>query len=229
MGLRGCGVPGLGLGASAPRPFVPTALPGCALWLRGDLGLIPNGADLAAWTNQTGGVSPVQTDPTKQPAHSATGPNSTAAVAFDGVDEYLTGAAFSLAQPCHIFAIAKLSATPAVSQLCDAGTDNKRRIYSTAGGIFTYNGANLGVAKTPNAWRRIETFLNGVSSSIRVDDATASGNSGTGAASGLIIGARGGLSAYGDCTIAELIMYSGEVTGAGLAALRAYLLDRYGL
>lgn len=70
------------------RGFAPTQLSGCALWLRADLGVTLNGSTVSAWANQgTAGGSVSQGTAASQPTWSATGgPNSRAALAFDGGD-----------------------------------------------------------------------------------------------------------------------------------------------
>lgn len=74
-----------------PSEFAPVDLAGCALWLRADKGITLNGSTVAAWANQgTLGGSFTQGIAASQPTFSAAGgPNSRAALTFDGGD-YLT-------------------------------------------------------------------------------------------------------------------------------------------
>lgn len=70
------------------RVWTPRRTQGCVLWLRADLGVTLNGSTVSAWANQgTLGGSFTQGTAASQPTFSAAGgPNSRAALAFDGGD-----------------------------------------------------------------------------------------------------------------------------------------------
>lgn len=66
---------------TADAAFVPTRLPGCALWLRADLGITLNGSTVSAWANQGTLGGSVSTATFQIPVD---GPGHRVRIRFDG-------------------------------------------------------------------------------------------------------------------------------------------------
>lgn len=210
--------------------FIPTNLSGCVLWLRADLGITLNGSDVSAWADQSGqGRDVSQGTAANQPAYNATGgPLSTAAIEFAYTD-YLRGT-WTQAQPMHMFAVVIPSTNGRA--LWDGDALNSQRCLVTGvNEIGIASGAEIKASPvTIAAWNKIEALYSGASGSLVAGAATASGNVGANSSNGLTLNVLGNVSTWpNNITLAEVIQYSAEITGADLTALRAYLNARYGL
>ena len=149
---------------------------------------------------------------------------------FDGTDDRLTNAGLALAQPAHAFVVAMPSESAAAgSYLIDGDGLNDRAIYTTATpGLGADAGTLLDAACVLDVWHYADVIYNGATSRVVIDSgAPVLGNAGAGAASALTLGAAGDLSAFGDCRIAELAIYSQVQGTRSIAAMNAYLASHY--
>lgn len=236
--MTGIGI-GIGIGKRAEAPqvaWVPTGLEDLIGWWRADEVTIVTG--VSSWTDLSGNSNDLtQATTTKQPTWAAdSGPNSTPAISFDGVDDFLR-ATFTLAQPYHLFLVVQptASATSAGNEtVCDGAVGNSGRIWTSATDVLTFStdGSNtLSQSVDEDAWHWLEVLAATTSSSFIADDNAAdTGNVGTGSPGGLCLGLFGDqISGPLDCIVAEVILTDAAVTGDDLTALRSYIADRYGL
>jgi len=198
-----------------------------------------NNQRIITWVNQTGGNNLTQATADSKPFFRATaGPNSLPIIDFDGIDDFMATAAFTaLSQPNHIFLIGSTVAWTLNDTFFDGGGANESRLYMSAAtpnlkmwaGSASSADGNSGVG-TFHLHECL--FKAGTLSTFIVDDnaSQAAFDAGAGTMSGGTLGALGdGLSNYGSVEIAEFMVFDGEVTGADLTSLRAYINDRYGI
>lgn len=167
------------------------------------------------------------------------GPNDAPYITFDGT--ILLGArmrvTYAQTQPEFVRCIAKPSRSAAANKdLFDGATGNTRRLFTAGTGFGGQCGAFAGAQLTDtstqlDAWHKFTIWYNGASSYYKVDErAAVMGDLGAASSGGLIVGAFGDtVSNIADCDIAEILIYGAEQTGAALAELNAYTLERYGL
>ena len=153
---------------------------------------------------------------------------------FDGATEYLTKT-YTLAQPAFRLLVVRSDRLPpsAAEYLCDGGgglygmalarisTDALRLtsgvVLQTAAGVWP--GAD---------WAAFELTSNGTSSDVTIDGSSVvSGDAGTNAPAGIVMGARGDLGAHNACTFAYSLDISRLPTAGELTRLRAFIVGSY--
>lgn len=237
----GVGV-GICFGSNAPA-FAPPDLPNLKLWLRSDRGLTLNGADVAAWADQSGcGSHATQAVALNQPAYlAAGGPAGTPALEFSGTNEYLKFTqALAAGTSATLYAvITQASHATLFQSILSPGLG--------AGLVSSNNNAEVGMHDA-TAWRTCNTgnadgeqyltwILDGVAREGRyrrngavlgVASVFAPGTWSWGA-DGRIGASYGGASwdYYG--RISEIILYQAIHGAAELAKVEGYLHSRYGL
>lgn len=223
------GIP-VGTVSGAPKAWAPSALPGVALWLRGD-DAANNGGNVDPWaarigTNAIAGAT--------KPTFGAT-LGGQPAVGFTNVNAIMT-VAQALARPYWLIVVAS-APNPAASKYVFDGTTNDRqsvffqndgtvRFYSTqfnAGRAYTAGAATLIVANLTTGAGNMD---------IAVNESTFTNQAGPGDDGGpasLTIGNYLGGGSGGVSAIAEVIAGAGAITAGDLVKLRAYALSRYGI
>jgi hypothetical protein len=153
-------------------------------------------------------------------------------VQFDGIDNYLR-AAYDVTSPRHVFAVVMPSPTVKINgSVWDGNSTNTYRLYlnDTDSLRMLFGTGGPTQVSDSDAWQRVEARYDGAGSALRVDDsAYAAASCGTTAATGLTLGAAGGLTVFGDPLIAERIEYSRVLSAGEVVAVQAYLVERYAL
>lgn len=232
-----------GFGNAPEADFLPTDVAGLVTWLRSDLGVTLNGADVSAWTDTLsgGGRSVVQADAAKQPLFVASGQAGQPYIEFDGIDEYLKGT-WTQATPLHMFVVGVANRTASETNdatIVDGGTGGAMRIYTSAADHTVMVGSSVAGALTEagidsTVCHAFELLSDGASSRFSLLDSPADTESGAltgGAVGGLTIGEYGliGVGGICPCDVYEVIQYSAPLSAPDLADVTAYLLLRYGL
>jgi hypothetical protein len=200
---------------------------------RGDLGITESSNVISAWADQSGNGITLTAAGTAQPTLVASGIGGKPTVQFDGTTDYLEGT-LSLAQPHHFFivfeTIAWASGAAVVSTVRDAGVYAIRMRPSTPQLVLYTGGDYCDVSPTIGVEYLLQTFASGASSHQALNDGAESTDSGgTTATSYIGLGAETAGANSANIQIAELALYSSEVTGADLTALKNYFNTRYSL
>jgi len=219
------------------RDFKATNVGGCILWLRGDMGITPNGANVAGWADQSGqGNDAAQATPTDQPAFEAAGgPNSTPCVTFDAANtEFLDlGAMTDASNDYTVFAVLNQTSTAGTQTVLGSAAAQLLSAAHTAT-LAAHDGTayrDIVVAKTGAqiaTWRldatgtAIEVYRDGTKLGSGTYDATW-----TWAAPEL--GKTPGGADHLDAKVAEVIVYNRKLTAAEVALVHAYLSARYAI
>lgn len=219
--------------------FLPSKLTGLALWLRADLG-ITIGTGVSAWADQSGSgdanKNVAQATGAAQPTYTATDAtfNGKSTLTLDGTDDQLLAAgSWAVAPPTTgtLFIVWKSVGTGFSFPIVDRGS-NVYEFYQNTGAntdLRWFLSADLtSVSTSLNVKSICAIDMNGASSKIFQNAKTTplvTGNPGTVATFGLNIG-RAGL---GNCTIAEIIIYSTRLSAANFGAVMDYLGSRYAI
>jgi len=224
-----------------PR-FSPTQVPGLQLWLRSDRGLYQNSAfsspasssgdPVGGWQDQSGnGRHLLQTTAAKRPTLQTGVLNNAPVVRWDGVDDYLA-AAFTQAQPFHLFMVGRVRAARAQQYFTDGGSPISVYFYTgTATPRFDMGAPTTGCyVNASTAWHVLSLFYGGTGSHMRFNGAeVARGNCGANGFTELTLGSRGDrIYGFADLDLAELLLYQGEQSGVRLQQIERYL-NGYGV
>jgi hypothetical protein len=224
----------VGFGAGGDS-FLPTAITGLQLWVRSDLGITKDGSDLVAtWADQSGNGRDL-TEATNKPLWVASLINGHAALRFDGSNDRLESANFTLNQPLTIFIVSKnVSNTDGDRLLASDDTEiNSPNVVQRAGPSLQIqsNAADgASVASDTTNFHYYKIIFNGTSSVISKDggsDATDTDNF-TNPMQRLRL-ANTITAAFANVEIAEVFIYNSAISGANLTAVNAYLAARYAL
>lgn len=93
--------------------FSPMDTSGCQLWLRGDLGVTFNGANVSAWADQSGNANnAAQGDPAAQPGWSATAMNGFPAITGDGTAKFMTTSSMTFGSDATLITAVRAASVP---------------------------------------------------------------------------------------------------------------------
>jgi hypothetical protein len=229
-------------GAGGSTPYTPLSL-SPALWAKADAGyytdagtaLATDGQSVQQWSDQSGnGRHPSQATAGKRPLWIANGQNGLPVLRFDGVDDYLKAAGFTLTQPETVFIVYK-SITLGGSGTHDTIFDGN----ATIGGAFlsdvrpvTQINAGTSVPVATAAADGIFAVLvvqfSGASSFWRLDGTqVATGDAGANDMNGFTLAALGNNSRTTNIDVGEVIVYPTALALADLQAVEAYLKARW--
>ncbi len=222
----------------AGRRFSPTDIPGGALqlWLRADVGVyqdaarttpaVADGDPVGGWADQSGqGNHASQATAGNKPLLKLNIVNGRSVLRFDGVDDYLTCAAFSaaLTQPYSGVESHSLDGLPAVAAL----------VYGEAGVARIFAGtALLSSTVAPTAFSIWSTLFSGAASSIWTNGVqTALGNAGTASLTQVTIGWDNAHTvAYNAlCDIDQIMVFNRALTTSERQQLERYLGSLYAI
>ena len=133
---------------------------------------------------------------------------------FDGSNDYLKSAAFSLSQPETVYFMgSQISWTNGDVMFDGGGASNQAAIYQTGSSpnVAISSGVPLGTITTfaVQAFGMIASVFNGASSSVRHNrNAPATGNAGTQASNGLCIGSYTAGGSNANCFVSEPVVYA---------------------
>ena len=234
-------MPGVGIGSCVAfgggGQFRPPSVPGNILWLRADMGITLNGADVAGWADQSGnGNDAAQGVAADQPAFEAAGgPNGTPCVTFDAANtEFLDlGAMTDASHDYTVFAVLNQTAT--------AGTQTL--LGSAAAQLLAAAHTATLAANDSTAWRDVVAAKTGEQIATWRLDATGTAveicRDGTKLGSGTYdatwawaapeLGKTPGGADHLDAKVAEVIVYNRKLSDAEVALVHAYLSTRYAI
>jgi hypothetical protein len=223
--------------------FNPKSIAGLEAWYAADVASsITIATGVQQWSDLSGkGRHLVQNVTNNQPAHNSVTLNGKPTVTFDGMNDSMR-VAFTLTQPYAYFAVMRFEVITGIHYLLDGRNQasgsrsgevlvfsNNKTLF--AGGLFSLPATPAGAMTTFNVW---DYLYNGSSSVIRLRKtaANATGNAGSNNGSGLTLAAASGAvndSSFGNCSWAELLVYSKSVPEAEADRIRKYLGTKWGL
>jgi len=201
---------------------IPTAL---AAWYRYNTGITSSGGTVSAWANQTGGEALVQATPGNRPTLESDG-----TILFNGVDQFLKTAPFTLNQPTTVYFLGR-QVTWATGryiydgnandnmELVQRGSSPRVDMRSTSGIIQGDGQLALGT------YGVVTCVFNGASSLIQTNsNSPNTGTTGTTAPGGFALGVRGGGGGFfSNQQTKEVLIYNVAHDANQRAAVIAYL------
>ncbi len=174
------------------------------------------------------------TEATNKPTYVASGPNSQPYVSFDTNTDILTNGSVSVADPCHIYMVIRQTNWTLNRYIYVDSLSHPYCIQGTSGdgspSLVHYCSGPEGnsVDVTLNTWMLFESCTNAASSFQRVSNGTKSEatNAGAQTMAGFKLGETNLTALY---DVAEVAMFSVEVTGAAHTQNVAHFNDRYSL
>jgi hypothetical protein len=193
---------------------------------------------VSQWADLSGNARHLtQSTTNNQPAYGTVTLNGKPTITFDGTNDVLRSAAWTLNQPYHTFAIFRhestfSSATYGLAH--NIGSPRSGELnYGAATSLATFSGASLfrtGIASgAREAFNPYEIEVNGVSSAVRFRTLSSTGTGGTNNSNGLTVGANGNTTPaqHGDMSVAEIAIFSRVLTGGDLTKVRNYLANKW--
>lgn len=190
------------------------------------------------WTGLHNGLILSQATASKRPALATNQLNGFSALAWDGVDDWLTLASFSKSAPFGFLLVFKITAQTAVSnhdtivETGVVGTAPSQSLDSTpqtvlnAGASITYNAAPL---TATTGYSAMLSYINGASSFIAENDNTRiSGNAGSGGTTRLNLGNNNAGTRGVTISVVEFAVF-GTLGGDERARIFDYTRSTYGL
>ncbi len=200
-----------------------------AAWFRQGVGITVAGAGVSVWADQSGNVrNLLQGTDTNRPALQADG-----SIIFDGVDNFLQSANFTLNQPLTYYLVWQQISWTEFDIIIDGATFASlafdQHVASSRLGL--YAGSNLNEAATTlslNTWGISTLVANGASSSIQTNLLTATtGDIGAANAGGLNLGGSSGQ--FANMQVKELIVRSVADNPATRLAIQRRLAAIHGI
>lgn len=230
---------GAGTAGAAGVAFAPTDIAGPQAWYKADAGTssVVDGTALSAWNDQSGNARHLtQATGANQPVYKAAIQNGKAVVRFDGSNDFMDAATVNVAQPSTIFVVAKSTVAAAAGHNFVDGTTARQSVYQhTSGVVAMYAGAAealSGTAWGTAAFHYVSSVFNGASSSMRVDGVAQTltpASPGTGALTGLRVGAFDAVTGPWQGDGAEILIYNSALSVGNQQSVEAYLAARWGL
>lgn len=220
-------------------PFGPRSLPNLRLWLKADSLTLADGDPVSSWTDSSGqGNTATQATGAKQPLFKVAQVNNRPVVRFDGTDDWVKTAAFSLPQPSTAYICFKQITWTGEERIFDDLTPNRLTLLQrtttptiaiyAAGGDVSPTTAALAVG----VFGIVACVYNGDSNSLIAVNAAAGTTgalTGTATASGFILGANGPGTVGSNIDVAEVMVYSGAHDAGTRTLLKNYLNARYAI
>jgi hypothetical protein len=200
---------------------IPTDL---AAWYRYNTGITSASGTVSAWANQvSGGEALVQATAGNRPTLESDG-----TILFNGVDQFLKTAPFTLNQPTTVYFLGRQVTRTSDAVIFDGNTSDSLslfqgtvdgRLNAFAGATITNNTSSL------NAYQIYSVVFNGASGVIQVDNLTqVAGDIGSANAGGFTLGRRGATSTrFSNIQAKEILIYNVAHDANQRAAVIAYL------
>lgn len=217
---------GLQNAAQSP-PFSPQQLPDLAAWYRFGQGITSAGGLVSVWADASGRArNLLQATGTNQPTLNADG-----SILFDGVDNWLKTAAFTLNQPVTVYALMKQLTWTLSDIIWDGDAVNSYLVQDNVTPMLRLVGVADNTDLAVNTYGVLVTVLDGASSAIQVNNgATTTGNAGAGNPGGFTLGTRGDVSAqWANIEVKEVIIYNAAHAAGTRARVYEYLRRLGGL
>ena len=225
-----------------PRPLDdPTDLSGLLWWIKADLGITENPTGhVQTWADQSGnGLDFTQGNVNRKPRLDRSTLNGTQVIDFDGTEYMTQGTISNVAQPGHLFVVARVDdltnnapilggvTAPTLWQLghVDRGMgDGPQWLISSP------NDQEDGVATT--GWHVLHGYYsNSTTSEMTADWASVVGplNCGSNDSTGWMLATKTAASSIGDMAIAEAICVEGEMNDYEVVQVHRYLSTQWGV
>ncbi len=223
----------------SPSGTDPSAITGLQCWFKADsITGLSDSDPITTWTDSSGNSrNATQAVSGKRPLYKTNIINSQPVVHFDGVDDFLQTAGFTLAQPETVFIVIKeLSVHDAVSYVFDGinGTDDMVG-YFPGGKFRMYAGLNGPVSDAVVGLTNFQIFIctyNGAASNLWQNgtlSVNSPANAGTRTPGGLTIGNSANGSWPEESYIAEIGVYNKTLSTVERQGLESYLAVKYGI
>lgn len=204
---------------------------GPAAWFRNQQGITQSGGFVSQWNDQSGnGRHLIQGTGASQPALQADG-----SILFDGVDDFLKCAAFTLNQPATVYILGKQVTWTSNDSIAGGDTNGVRLRQENLGispDLQIFAGSATGVnANLPlDTYGGIVAVYNGASSLLQINNTTpATGDAGANNLAGFTLGSDGSQTTFGNLQAKESIVYVGAHDAATRVAVISYLATVGGL
>jgi hypothetical protein len=192
--------------------------------------LTADGSNLVSrWNDRLlSGRDLIQETGTNQPLLTADG------VLFDGVDNRMKAAAFTLNQPEYIYLVLKNVVWIKNREFMDGNGVASSLIQqnNTKPNILTYAGltSSENTNLSENTWSVIRFFINGDASKLQINETTATtGNFGSEKMGGFTLGCRANLSQHSNIQVKEIIIRKVADNSTDETAIYNYLKTKYSL
>jgi len=198
------------------------------LWVDSSQNVTKNGANkVSVWGDKSGqGNDLLQATGASQPLWSTNG------ILFDGANDFMKAAAFTLVQPEMIYIVFKQVAWTLSDRIFDGNTDTSMLIAQspTSSSLVMHGGAALTNANLPlNTFGIARLLFNGANSKFTIDNTTpVTGNAGSISAGGFTLGARGtGTGFFSNVEVKEIIIRKVADSAEDETLIYQYLSDKY--
>lgn len=222
---------------SANDAITPSSLSGLEFWVKSSSGITKDGSNnVSAWNDQSGNARNLS-EATNQPLWVDATLNGYPIIRFDGTNDKLATADFTVAPPFHCFVVMRLLSAAATGVQVhfdnDIGNTTAAKIQTTTAPAIRLQSNSLespNISIFTNTWYLVEGLFNGTSSTCNVNNGTPSGDADnlSSAVDGIVLGARFDTN-FSNVEIAEVALYSAAITGVDLIKLREYFNNRYNL
>lgn len=196
-----------------------------AAWYRFNQGITVTGAGVSTWADKSGNSRDLlQGTDTNRPALQSDG-----SILFDGVDNFLKTAGFTLNQPTTIYILFKSVTWTADDRVFDGDADNSGALaqFGTTPQLTPYAGGNtIADGNMPvNTYAVCTTVFNGASGFFQVNANTGTTeNFGAANMGGVTIGRQGTTAAlFGNVQVKEMMICASAHAAAQRSAVRSYL------
>lgn len=225
--------------------FSPTSVPGLQAWydatesVFSDAGTTPitNGGTVQRWNDISGNLRHLsQATLTNKPTYNTGVQNGKPTITFDGNDNWMQTAGFTLDQPTHFFCVLKQESwNGALSDRLLDGVNPLSTVLFQTGltpDLALYSGLtnNVNSEATLASYHVVDFLFSGAASVLRVDNGTpSSGNPGTNSSGGITLGADGSGALSGHVSFAEVLAYNQAPTAANVISINRYLGAKWGI
>lgn len=220
-----------------PAGWTPAQLTSLKAWYKSDTGVTETSGKVSQWDDQSGNANHLtQANADQRPVKTASALNGYPSIDFDGIDDIMKTAAFTLDQPETVFVIFKQNTWTDGDRVFDG-------FYGNFGGLLQ-NGSSPGLRQyygdfgpgpntdmTLSQYKLFTAIFNSTNSILQVNNGTQSGPGGNGALNmgGFTLGAFGDGGSNSDISVVEVVVMGAAASDAERTAMKTYVTERYGI